>query len=414
MKKKHQGPLIPILQAALRRCQSSRRDISEVMTWLIGWVSSEQDMPHAQLSSAPLHQFMLTAEEQDLLIREQHLLRRELALRWGYQVRVHTPPAPTTDQMGMIRRSVDELAGLTPERRQAYPAYVLCKIFSQAMDGDHEENARLGEILSYAMRTAGRKTPPSDTRIRELFGHYVRTEDDAARLRQGWAIYAVLGRHAKKFYDVTCLFNELAIAEELSTTAIKMLLSGRQQPDDAAEANHFWSDIITPVAQKVARKVAHEHRADAAQEVQRSLLARDINYRELKAPTLISLNAYIQKSGESRLNDYRSAAMFKNEVSPRHSRRLRASGIKDIAALSISKSAREQDNSLMGFNELFEALSKQFKLSKKQLKEQMQILNDANQIIILEIGRSTKLSAPDVKRLHESLMQVATPRRDNA
>lgn len=415
MNKEH-NELAGVVAKGMFRCSNAKKDISEELDKLFAWSTSKQTASRHKFSKEMLAPIMLTEEEQELLIREQHRLKRQLA----NCIRI---PQPTWHTLAR-QRCVQEFAKLTHKRRQAYAASVLLALFTEAMSGDTAASARLDELLRYAMVVEGRKTLPSATRIRELFGAYIKTDHDVERLRRSWKLFEVLGRQAKIFCSQNTSFTEADFVEDVSTAQTKLILTERQQgnddknKEDKENTNNLWSDIITlgavhAVGMPVSRW-SSEHE-EAAQEVIVSLLERDIKYDKLTATKFAELFGYISKTAKSRYDDYRSAAMFKGSVSPRHSRRLRAQGIHNIEQRSISGDQAASQAGInraefMGFNKLFDRLSKRFKLSKKQLREQIEALCAAGEITQIFDGRAKLLSPQDMLTLCKRLGEVATPR----
>jgi hypothetical protein len=412
-----EDPLKVLCDAAWNSCIAQGGYPRAAIDWLIQWASSTQTPP-PPLAIAALRPIMFGAEDEVFLLREQHMLRRQIALLLGIMEPVHLPPGSTKGQAKLVFSCVDELRSLTPERQQTYAVYVLLSMLDQGMRGDTAAAERMNEILLYAIRVEGRKTPPSAARIRELFGPYIRTEMDVERLRRDWSLYNFLAKDLKGFFASPATYSSIDFTQGISAAASNLIMAGRSEAADRAEANPLWGKVMDPItasAACMARSGGQEMRREAAQAALDSLLERDINYRTLQAPTLLSLRAYIVEAAKSRVRDHYAASAFNHEFSPRHSRRLLAEGSKNLNELTIaantsSSAAHINPNDYMAFNDMFEQISKRLKITKKQLRAQIDELCEAGEVKELTDGSSKKLHLDDVGRVYKRLAAKATPR----
>jgi hypothetical protein len=121
------------------------------------------------------------------------------------------------------------------------------------------------------------------------------------------------------------------------------------------------------------------------------------------------------EAAKSRVRDHYAASAFNHEFSPRHSRRLLAEGSKNLNELTIaantsSSAAHINPNDYMAFNDMFEQISKRLKITKKQLRAQIDELCEAGEVKELTDGSSKKLHLDDVGRVYKRLAAKAPPR----
>lgn len=406
-----------IVAVGIQRSAARRRGTAKEPSFVFSWATTEQLASLYNLPEEVIDSLMLGVDEAEGSTDDDVLTNKHMALIYSIITYLHMPPRPSQEQADAIHLSVKTLASLTSDQRHAYPMYTFLSILSAAIHGDTSENDRLNNLLCYLRMRGGRKTPPSTYKIKDIFEDRIKTNDDITRLRQDWEFYTVLGKHHKIFNAGDGSFSARRFVGEISTTTIKLLLAGKHRSGDS-DADTLWIGLVRPIAERVVRTPtnhADSKNEDAAQAVIASLLQRPIKHDKLEAATLVSLLAYIKKAAESRYNDYRVEANFDGVISPRHSRRLVEQGINNsedlqnhsVQRLSLIASDKAE---VLGFNELFDALSKYFKLSKRQLKKHIDMLCAAGKIQQIIVGPSKKLSLSDSKILHEHLRKVATPR----